>query len=95
MVEGIPTSKQTVNLLKETLFEIKLRADKIATVEANAFAADKNDKKRSNSTKVNSSKKKKKELIAKKRNFLATRAKTSLLGCGVSSKTSACLGQSW
>jgi hypothetical protein len=55
VLDTIPTSAQTVNLLIEKLFAIELRADKLASAEATALVAHENDKK-SNSMKVNSSK---------------------------------------
>jgi hypothetical protein len=54
--DTIPTSTQTLNLLIEKLCAIELRADKLASAEATALVAHKNDKKKSNSMKVNSGK---------------------------------------
>ena len=54
--DPIPISPQTVNLLIGKLCEIELWADKLASAEATALVAHENDKKKSNSMKVNSSK---------------------------------------
>jgi hypothetical protein len=57
--DTISTCKQTVNLLIEKLCAIKLRTDKLASAEATALVAHENDKKKSNSMKLNSGKSKK------------------------------------
>jgi len=54
--DTIPTSTQMVNLLIEKLCAVELRIDTLALAEATALVAHENDKKKSNSMKVNSSK---------------------------------------
>ena len=66
VLDTIPTSKQTVNLLTEKLCAVELRADKLASTEPTAFVAHENDKK-SNSTKINSSKSTKRDDSAKQK----------------------------
>jgi len=89
--DAIPTSKQTVNLFTEKLCAFKLRAKKLASAEATAFVAHKNDKRKSNSTKVNSCKSTKRGADRATQKCLCNQCK----GCGVSSKAAACRGQRW
>jgi hypothetical protein len=67
--DAIPTSTQTVNLLIEKLCAIELRVDKLASAEGTALIACENDKKKSNSMKVNSSKSMKRGADRTKRKF--------------------------
>jgi hypothetical protein len=67
--DTIPTSTQTVNLLIEKLCAIELRADKLASAEAAALVTHENDKKNSNSVKVNFSKSMKRRVDHAKQKF--------------------------
>ena len=71
--DTIPTSTQTVNLLIEKLFAIELRADKLASAEATALVAHENDKKKTNSVKVNSNKSTKRGADRAKQKFLCNK----------------------
>jgi hypothetical protein len=70
-----PTSTQMLNLLIEKLCAIELRADKLALAEATVFVAHENDKKKSNSMKVNSSKSMKRGADRKKQKFSCNKCK--------------------
>jgi len=78
--DTIPTSTQTVNLLIEKLFAIELRADKLASAEATALVAHENDKKKTNSVKVNSNKSTKRGADRAKQTFLAISANNLVTG---------------
>jgi hypothetical protein len=69
------TSAQTVNLLIEKLCAIELRADKLALAEAMVLVAHENDKKKSNSMKVNSSKSTKRGADCAKQKFPCNKCK--------------------
>jgi hypothetical protein len=73
--DAIPTSTQTANLLIEKLCAIELRADKLASAEAMALIAHQNDKKKSNSMKVNSGKSMKSGADRAKQKFLCNKCK--------------------
>ena len=73
--DTIPTSTQTVNLLIEKLCAIELRADKLASAKATAFVAHENEKKKSNSMKVNSSKSTKRGADRAKQKFPCNKCK--------------------
>jgi len=71
--DTIPRSKQMVNLLTEKLCAFELQTNKLASAEATAFVAHKNDK--SNSTKVNARKYKKRGADHAKQKFLCNQCK--------------------
>jgi hypothetical protein len=71
----ILTSTQEVNLLIEKLCAIELRSDKLASAEATAIVAHKNDKKKSNSMKVNSNKSTKRGAGRAKQKFPCNKCK--------------------
>jgi len=74
VLDTIPNSTQTVNLLIAKLCAIELRADKLASAEATALVAHENDKK-SNSIKANSSKSMKRGADRAKQKFPCDKCK--------------------
>jgi len=73
--DTIPAREQTVNLLIEKLCAIELRADKLASSEATAFAARESDKEKSSSMKVNTGKLMKKGTNRAKQKFPCNKCK--------------------
>jgi CCR4-NOT transcriptional regulation complex NOT5 subunit len=73
--DTIPTSNKTVNLLIEKLCAVELRTDKLVSAEAAVFVAHENDKKKSNSTKVNSCKSTKRGADRAKQKFPCNQCK--------------------
>ena len=73
--DTIPTSTQTANFLIEKLCAVELQADTLASADATAFAAHKNDKKKLNSMKVNSSKSMKRGADRTKQKFPCNKCK--------------------
>jgi hypothetical protein len=71
----IPTTTQTVNFLSEKLCAVDLQDDTLASADATAFAAHKNDKKKSNSIQVNSSKSMKRAADCAKQKFPCNESK--------------------
>jgi hypothetical protein len=73
--DAIPTSTQTVNLLIEKLCAIELQAEKLASAEATVLVTHENDKKKSNSMKVNFSKSMKRGADCTKEKFPCNKCK--------------------
>jgi hypothetical protein len=78
--DTISANTHTVNLLIEKLCAIELRADTSASAEATGLVAHENDRRKSNSMKVNNSNSIKKELTAQNRSFHATSANNLVTG---------------
>jgi hypothetical protein len=91
--DTIPARERTVNLLIEKLCGIELRADILASSEATAFPARKNDKEKSSSMKVKPQKSSKRGSNRTKQKFPCKKCKQLGHWAAVSTKAAAYKGQ--